>query len=418
MTAPHPFIQSQIEALPADDDWAVRAVECCLAAAARIGCSDVHVMCRREAIVVRGRREGDLVAFATLGVQHREMLIARLKIMAKVPAFVRNEPQDGRIEWRAPGAGQATLLRASFLPTIHGENIVIRFPEGPAPLELERLGMQPEVLGVVQRLLGTPEGTILLTGPSSSGKTSTLYAMLSYMLGAHGDRLNFLTIEDPVERDLGFAGQVQVDEAKGLSFERALRAALRQDPNVLMIGEIRDHDTARTALQAGMTGHLVLSTLHAGRSDLVFSRLLSIGVSHYLAASALTGVIAQRLVRLLCTACGAGRVNGMRAAANCESCQGTGHRGRSGIFELVQVGEALRACILSEAPPERIAAAAARTRIGSLPAHARELLAQGRIDRAEYELLFADAGVEDQETGAGIQRVGLPEHAGLEEQHG
>ncbi|MCL5269140.1 MAG: Flp pilus assembly complex ATPase component TadA, partial [bacterium] len=288
------MIQSAIDALAPDDDWAVRAVDLLLAAGHRTDCSDLHVLCRRDAVAVRGRREGDLIPFASLAVARRDMLIGRLKVLARLPAFVRHEPQDGRIEWRPPAGGDPWILRIAFLPTIHGENAVIRFPERRLDLELGRLGMQPDVLTTVECLLARPEGTVLLTGPSSSGKTSTMYAMLAHLHAARGDRLNFLTIEDPVERDLGFAGQVQVDEAKGLTFERALRAALRQDPNVLMIGEIRDQETARTALQAGMTGHLVLSTLHAGRSSLVFSRLVSIGVSRYLTASALTGVLAQR----------------------------------------------------------------------------------------------------------------------------
>jgi general secretion pathway protein E len=393
-----PSIQAALDALPVNDDWAVRAVEILLVASRRLGCSDLHVLCRREAIQVRGRREGDLLPFATLDARHREMLIARLKILARIPAFVRHEPQDGRIEWRAADdAAEAppALLRVSFLPTIHGENVVIRFPERRIDLELGRLGMPPDVLATVRRLLARPEGTLLLTGPSSSGKTSTMYAMLAHMAATHGDRLNFLTIEDPVERDLGFAGQVQVDEAKGLTFERALRAALRQDPNVLMIGEIRDLETARTALQAGMTGHLVLSTLHAGRSDLVFSRLLSLGVSRYLAASALTGVVAQRLVRLLCRQCRAEAGGLGWTAPGCAACGGTGHAGRTGLFELVPVNEGLRTCILSDAPPERIAAEAARARIGGLPAQARRMVAEGEIDRLEYEGLFA--GEEEKE---------------------
>jgi general secretion pathway protein E len=386
--------QSELDALPPDDDWAVRAVQVLLAVAHRLGCSDLHLLSLRDAILARGRRHGDLIPLASLPCARRELLLGRLKILARLPAFIRHEPQDGRIEWQAPANGAAITLRISFLPTIHGENVVIRFPERRIDLELDRLGMPPEVLASVERLIARPEGTILLTGPSSSGKTSTIYAMLAHLHATRGERLNFLTIEDPVERDLGFAGQIQVDQAKGLTFERALRSALRQDPNVLMIGEIRDLETARTALQAGMTGHLVCSTLHAGRSNLVFSRLLALGVSRYLAASALTGVVAQRLVRLLCADCRTpDRAGGFRAAG-CARCDGTGHRNRTGIFELIHVDEGLRACILSDAPPERIAAQAARARIGSLPAHARRLVEDGSIDRREFELLFAGEEME------------------------
>ncbi len=385
------LVQQEINALPVDDEWAVRGVAILLQAAARIGCSDLHILCRRDDVQARGRREGDLVPLAVLPIERRDMLIARLKILARLPAFVRHEPQDGRIEWPGNGADASpSLLRISFLPTIHGENIVLRFPEqGGMHLALDRLGFPDDVRTRVEQLLARPEGTILLTGPSSSGKTSTIYAMMAHLLNTHGDRLNFLTIEDPVERDLGFAGQVQVDDAKGLTFERALRAALRQDPNVLMIGEIRDLETARTALQAGMTGHLVLSTLHAGRSSLVFSRLLSLGLSRYLAASALTGVMAQRLVRRLCSQCKVFVENEGYSAPGCPACNGTGHEGRTGIFELVQVTEALRDCILSDAPPEQIANQAAQNQTGSLPDQARQMAEQGLIGRAEYENLFA-----------------------------
>ena len=214
--------------------------------------------------------------------------------------------------------------------------------------------------------------------------------MLGRLHERYGDRLNFLTIEDPVERDLGFAGQTQVNEAQGLTFERALRAALRQDPNVLMIGEVRDEETARTAVQAGMTGHLVFSTIHAGRATRVFTRLLSMGAPPYLVASALGGAIAQRLARVLCPRCRRKGPDGeFFVAAGCEACGQTGHRGRTGLFELAVVTESLRERILSQATPQEIAVEAARAKVGDLVGQGRRMLETGEIARAEFEYLFA-----------------------------
>ncbi|MCX7718333.1 MAG: ATPase, T2SS/T4P/T4SS family [Candidatus Sumerlaeaceae bacterium] len=384
-------LQERLEALRESDNWAVEAADLLLGAAFRSACSDLHLACVRDAVVVRGRRDGGFFALARIPAVRRDLLIARLKVLARVPAFIRHEPQDGRIEWQPPDAAGPILLRASFLPTIHGESIVIRFPEPSARLlDLGALGMSDAVLDAVEGLLARQEGTLMLTGPSSSGKTTTIYAMLSRLHERRGDRLNILTIEDPVERDLGFASQVQVSEPQGLTHERALRAALRQDPNVLMIGEVRDADTARVAIQAGMTGHLVISTLHAGRASRVFTRLLSMGVEPYLVASAMAGAVAQRLARRLCPACR--RVEGAAAewtAGGCAECDFTGHRGRRGLFEAVIVTEELRGLILARATSSQIAAQAAREQVGDLVAEGRRLADTGEISRAEFEYLLA-----------------------------
>jgi type II secretory ATPase GspE/PulE/Tfp pilus assembly ATPase PilB-like protein len=391
MTSICPTIQEQIDSLPVDDNWGVRTADLLIAAAEAARCSDLHILCHRGEVVSRGRRDGILLPLARIANERRDLLIARLKVMAKLPAFVRQEPQDGRIEWRQPDDAAPSILRVSFLPTIHGENVVIRFPErADTPLHLDSLGMPPDVLAHVQGLLSRQEGTILLTGPSSSGKTTTMYAMLRHLHALQGDRLNFLTIEDPPERDLGFAGQVQVNDLQGLGYERALRAALRQDPNVLMIGEIRDTETARIAVQAGMTGHLIISTLHAGRAARVFSRLMSMGIEPYLVASALTGVVAQRLVRVLCAQCRQPSAQGTYTAAGCDACGGTGYSGRTGLFEASVVTERLRELILAKSAPSDIAAEAAREQTGDLAAQAADKLSRGDISRAEYE--YVDSG--------------------------
>lgn len=391
-------LQEAVDRLPATDDWGVEAARLLLEAAEDLGCSDLHLLSQRQQMLARGRREGILFQLARLPKERSELLTARFKVLARLPAFVRNEPQDGRIEWTRRAGERPRLLRASFLPTIHGENVVVRFPElSSRLLKLENLGMAPTVLAQVNRMLSAQEGTILLTGPGGSGKTTTLYAMLHELHQRRGDRLNFLTIEDPVERDLGFAGQVQVNEAQGLTFEKALRAGLRQDPNVLLIGEIRDLETARVCVQAGMTGHLVLSTLHAGRVSRLFTRLLSMGVEPYLVASAVTGAVAQRLARTLCEHCRrpveASTPTAGFIAEGCEHCSFSGYGGRKGMFEAASVGEALRELILSRATPARIATQVAAEQAGDLARESERLVVEGIISRAEVELLLAQEDV-------------------------
>ncbi|MBX7247155.1 MAG: GspE/PulE family protein [Candidatus Sumerlaeaceae bacterium] len=395
--------QQRLDSLPDTDNWGVDAAQVLLDAADTLGCSDLHVVCLRDEVLARGRRDGALIPLARIPAARRDLLIARLKVMSRLPAFVRHEPQDGRIEWRRVAEEAPVLLRAAFLPTIHGENIVIRFPEPAARLmELRSLGMPPDTLAAVEGLLARQEGALLLTGPSSSGKTTTMYAMLQHLHARRGDRLHVVTIEDPVERDLGFAGQVQVNEPQGLTFDRALRAAMRQDPNVLMIGEVRDAETARIAIQAGMTGHLVISTLHAGRASRVFTRLLSMGVEPYFVAAALTGVVAQRLARVLCPACrmavGGDPTLGF-VAEGCAECNLTGYRGRTGLFEVVPVTESLRELILARATSAQIAAAARSVQSGDLVSEGHRLVASGEISRAEFEYLLAaddrDSGQEE-----------------------
>ncbi|MCB2156963.1 GspE/PulE family protein [bacterium] len=383
-------LQTRIDSIPCNDSWGVETVHLLLQESHDLGCSDLHLLSFRWGILARGRKDGGLIDLARIGRDRCQMLIARLKVLSRLPAYVRQEPQDGRIEWQIE-SDSLQHLRISFLPTIHGENVVVRFPEkGSRPAELATLGMSEEILNATRQLLLRREGTVLLTGPSGSGKTTTLYAMMQHLFDQDGDRLNFLTIEDPVECDLGFAGQVQVNEAQGLSFERALRAAVRQDPNVLLIGEIRDSETARIAIQAGMTGHLVLSTIHAGRVARVFTRLLSIGIEPYLIASALTGALAQRLLRELCPQCRkTDPQSGAHIASGCDHCNGTGYRGRRGVFELAIVDESLREAVLARSTPEAIAARVAEKQRGNLVQEGRRLVSDGLISRAEFDFTFA-----------------------------
>lgn len=368
MSNPRDSIVAGIEALPVNDDWGVAATALLLQAAHGSGASDLHVLCQRDAVVVSLRRDSRLEEVVRIPNQRRDLLLARFKVMARLPAFVRQEPQDGRLEWTPPGADRAQLLRVSFLPTIHGESLVVRFPEGAtAPPALEGLGMRPDMLERLKLMMAANEGVVIATGPSGSGKTTTLYALIRWLHGNRSEALHVVTIEDPVERDLGFASQVQVDEAKGLTFDKGLRAALRQDPNILLIGEIRDLETARIAMQAGMTGHLVLTSLHAGRAGRVPSRLVSLGVERYAVASALAGAVAQRLV--------------------------TTGEGRRGLFELGVMTEAARDMVLAGAGPDQVAAELLRLCPGTIGSEARRLIESGAIqsDAARHLLAEEDA---------------------------
>ncbi len=390
MTETHGTIQAQLDALPNDDNWAIAAVELILQSAEQSGCSDVHVLMRPDLATVRGRRHGALFLIGRIPVERQDMLMARFKVMARLSAFVRQTPQDGRIERGVDGNGRSAVLRVSFLPTIHGESLVVRFPhEDAEELPLENLGMPQPVLAKADQLLARQEGMIVVTGPTSSGKTTTLYAMIRRLHDRHGDRLNFVTIEDPVERDLRFASQVQVNEAQDLTFERALRSALRHDPNVLLIGEIRDAQTALIAAQAGMSGGVVLTSLHAGRASRVPMRLLSMGLPPYLVASALSGCIAQRLARVLCAKCRRKVGEGRFESEGCEACARTGISGRIGLFEIVANDERLREMILERSTPNQISEYARQLQVGDLSVQARELANEGVISADEAELVLA-----------------------------
>lgn len=370
MHLPNP-LQEKLDHLAPGDDWGVQAADALLAEGTRLGLSDIHLVSLRGHLEVRGRREDELFLLARIPRAVQDLLISRLKVLARIPAFVRQEPQDGRLEWR-PGPDRGIMiLRAAFLPTMHGEAVTIRMPEGNAQeMTLRDLGMSGAVRSALLRLLNRREGVIFTTGPSGSGKTTTLYALLRHLNQERGDRLSFFTIEDPVEAELPFAAQVQVNAAQNVTFDRALRAALRQSPSVLLIGEVRDPETARIAVQAGMTGHLVLSTLHAGRAAKVPIRLLSLKVEPYLVTAALAGCLAQRLVRLRKT-----KRDGPL---------------RTGVFELLPINEELRELLLQQAPIGQFSEAARDVQIEDLVETGRRLHQEGLLTREELELTIGD----------------------------
>lgn len=349
----------------------VLAVETAIAQAVQHGCSDLYFEPRRECTLLRFRIDGMLHDIAALPKQHHERMVARIKVLAKLPVYQRAAPQDGRIE--ADERWFDRQLRVSTLPTIDGEKVVLRVIDTErTPLDLDSLGLRSKVNSGLSDLIARPQGTLLLTGPSSSGKTTTIYALLRELLGAQ-NRTHILTVEDPVEYRLDGVCQTQVNAEMGFDYQTALKAILRQDPDTIVIGEIRDNVTAKVSVQAGLTGHIVLSTIHSGSAAGVFTRLLDMGVEPYLVASSVTGVLAQRLVRKSCLNCIDAYVPlhelqsrfGLdeeqieyRKARGCEACKGVGYSGRTAIAELLIVNDEISELVLARARTRSLHAAA------------------------------------------------------------
>ena len=303
-----------------------------LAQAVRDNASDIHIEPFETRSVVRFRLDGTLKDIAEPHRALHAAMVSRIKVMADLDIAEKRLPQDGRIALRL--AGRPVDVRVSTLPTGHGERVVMRLLDKEAGrLDLTKLGMSATSLEAMMRLTAQPHGIVLVTGPTGSGKTTTLYAALSCI---DSSVTNVMTVEDPVEYDLDGISQTQVNPRIDMSFARALRAILRQDPDVIMIGEIRDFETAHIAIQASLTGHLVLATLHTNDAASAVTRLIDMGVEPFLLSSSLLGVLAQRLVRKLCTHC---------HGAGCAECSQSGYQGRTGIFELLVTNDQQRALI-------------------------------------------------------------------------
>lgn len=327
--------------------------------------SDIHVEPEEDTFDIRFRVDGIMYTRRTLPKERYAAVASRLKLVSGIDIAERRLPQDGRIGMRVNG--QDLDIRVSSLPGVHGESIVMRLlPKERKELELERLGYQPDHLNLLRKLSARPHGIVLVTGPTGSGKSTTLYSTLDEANDGHR---KIITVEDPVEFNLPHITQVQVHSDIGMTFARALKSILRQDPDVIMIGEIRDLETAEIAVQAALTGHLVLSTLHTNDSLSAFTRLIDMGVEPFLAATPVIAVQAQRLVRRLCEHCaqpsepslhvsqnlerwqhlfGDDRPN-WREPTGCNKCNHTGYRGRLGIYELVEVSDELRELVLAGA---------------------------------------------------------------------
>ena len=362
-----PAIEDLLET--SDDAPIIRMLNALLTQAARDGASDIHIEAFERHSVVRFRVDGNLREVVQPNRALHAALISRLKIMAELDIAERRLPQDGRISLRI--GTRAVDVRVSTLPSAHGERAVLRLlDKSESKLSLESVGMQGDVLARFSHLLTQPHGIILVTGPTGSGKTTTLYAGLQ-RLDTQGS--NIMTVEDPIEYELPGVGQTQVNAKIDLTFAKALRAILRQDPDVIMIGEIRDFETAQIAIQASLTGHLVLATLHTNDAASAVTRLTDMGVEPFLLSSSLLGVLAQRLVRKRCTAC---------AGAGCATCGHTGYAGRTGVFELLLTDDAIRAQIHSQASEADIRQAA---------------LASGMVLMREDGQRLVDAGITTRE---------------------
>ncbi len=338
----------------------IRYVNYLIFSAVTDGASDIHIEPGDGRLRVRCRIDGMLFDQQPPPAQLHAAIISRLKIMANMDISERRLPQDGRI--RATVHNRSVELRVSTLPTTHGEKCVIRILDNRSiTVGLENLGMQTQTLESFQKQILQPHGIVLVTGPTGSGKTTTLYSAMGVM---DGDSLNISTVEDPVEYELGFANQVHVHEAIGLTFSAALRSLLRQDPDIIMIGEIRDEETARIAVMASLTGHLVLSTLHTNDAPASITRLINIGIEPYLISASVNAVIAQRLVRKICENCKEPLQNipdSVKAylarsevyaeqlfhGAGCDKCRQTGYKGRVGIYEFLELNDVIRDIITS-----------------------------------------------------------------------
>jgi general secretion pathway protein E len=351
-----PAIEDLLES--SDDAPVIRMINALLTQALREGASDIHIEPFEQTSVVRFRIDGSLRDVVRPRKAIHASLISRIKIMAQLDIAEKRLPQDGRITLRV--GGKPVDVRVSTLPTGHGERAVLRLLDKEAGrLDLKHLGMAPAMLPQFDRLINQPHGIVLVTGPTGSGKTTTLYAALTRL---NATTTNILTVEDPIEYDLVGVGQTQVNARIDMSFAKALRAILRQDPDVIMIGEIRDLETAQIAVQASLTGHLVLATLHTNDSAAAVTRLLDMGIEPFLLSSSLLGVMAQRLVRKLCVHCKVEKTEGPESgqwhAVGCDKCGHTGYQGRVGVYELLETTDQIRAQIHNRASEAEIRMAA------------------------------------------------------------
>ncbi len=377
----------------------VRLVNLILTDAAKAGASDIHIEPQEGHLLVRHRIDGLLQDVLRIPKSMQQATISRLKIISGMDIAERRKPQDGRSRLRVDD--RKIDLRVSALPTHHGEKVVVRLLDsGNAHVELGQLGFSEQVLKTFQGLLGRPQGMILVTGPTGSGKTSTLYAALNAIKSPTN---NIITVEDPIEYELEGVNQVQINTKAGVTFAAGLRSILRQDPNIVLVGEIRDRETAGIALEASQTGHLLLSTLHTNDAPSSITRLIDLGVEPFLVASSVVGILAQRLVRRICPDCAVEKAPepaqiemlGGQAALpagatwmsgiGCDACRHSGYRGRMAIHELLVVTDEVREQISRRAPDHQIRAAARRSGMRTLVEEGLDKAARGLTTLEEVQ---------------------------------
>lgn len=395
-----------------DEAPIVRLAGRLLADAMRARASDIHIEPARDDVRVRFRIDGVLRDITRVPLASRAALTSRLKLIAGMDIAERRVPQDGRV--RLQIGDRSVDTRVSTLPSMHGEKVVIRLltPAEHIP-ELGELGLRDRDLQVLRRALAQPQGLILITGPTGSGKTSTLFSALAEV---NTPERNIVTLEDPVEIQLPGLTQVQINERTGLTFGRGLRSVLRQDPDVVLVGEIRDLETAELSMRAAMTGHLVLASLHTNDAVSAMSRLVDMGIEPYIVASSLSLVVAQRLVRRVCPHCTmldepASDVLAAlgydaipppaqpRRGAGCPRCDGTGYQGRRAVFEVVEVNAALRRLMLDGADEQKLLASAIAGGSARLRDDAISAAARGETTYAEAMRMTVQRDVEDRPAG-------------------
>jgi len=350
----------------------IRRVNHIVAEAIEARASDIHIEPSNEAVLVRYRIDGALRTVETMPPGLKAAIASRIKIMARLDIAERRLPQDGRIKLAVRGVD--IDFRVSTIPTTHGESIVLRILDrSQIALDFDKLGFEPETIGELRKVMRNPNGIVLVTGPTGSGKTTTLYTALRELTKPD---VKVFTVEDPIEYQLAGVNQVQVQPAIGLDFPNTLRAILRQDPDIIMIGEIRDTETARIAIQASLTGHLVFSTLHTNSAAASITRLIDMGVENYLIASTVKAVLAQRLVRRLCRHCAtpletraqlraqfaweefARGPDQLSAPGGCPQCRNLGYSGRSTIAELLIMNDRMQRLVCESASDAELEAAA------------------------------------------------------------
>ncbi|MEO7246683.1 MAG: type II secretion system ATPase GspE [Rubrivivax sp.] len=372
-----PAVEDLLEA--ANDAPIIRMLNALLTQAAKDGASDIHIEPYERSSSVRFRIDGTLREVVKPNKALHAALISRLKIMAELDIAEKRLPQDGRISLRI--GGRAIDVRVSTLASSYGERAVLRLlDKTESKFTLEGLGMSGDALTAYARLIQQPHGIVLVTGPTGSGKTTTLYASLTRIDTA---TTNVLTVEDPVEYELPGIGQTQVNAKIDLTFAKALRAILRQDPDVIMIGEIRDFETAQIAIQASLTGHLVLATVHTNDAVSSVTRLVDMGVEPYLLSSSLLGVLAQRLVRKLCPQCRRADDRGRWHPVGCPACARTGYRGRTGVYELMIADDPLRSLIHNRASEHQLFVTAEASGLRSMREDGQRLIDDGTTSAEE-----------------------------------
>jgi type IV pilus assembly protein PilB len=364
------FDLSREEAVSIDDAPVVKLVNTILGQAVESGASDVHVEPFENETRVRYRIDGVLFDMLTFPKHLHPPVSSRIKIMSGMDIAEKRHPQDGRILLRAEG--RRIDIRVSSLPAIYGEKLVMRLlDQATAMVGLEKLGLDPEEKVALDKIIKLPYGIILVTGPTGSGKSTTLYSILQTL---NSYDVNITTVEDPVEYTIAGVNQVQINEKAGLTFDTVLRSILRQDPDIILVGEMRDTETAQLAVRAALTGHLVLSTLHTNDAPSSIIRMVDMGIPPFLVSSSVVAVMAQRLVRKLCPSCkvpyelpqdvaeslGLDGFTTVYKPVGCDECRGTGYRGRTAIFEIMQMSEEIRRAVMTGATSDDLRAMAIR----------------------------------------------------------